>query len=516
MTSAPRRNPESGYALLFVYMLAACVAVMLYAQLPRVAFEAQRDKEQLLIDRGEQYERGIQLYFRKFHQYPPTLDALDKTQNIRFIRHRYVDPMTGKNDWRLIHVGAGGVLTDSVLNKGKSLAGSDKPPEKQTFVSEIGLVGTTNTADPNQPVNLATRRRASDTPGGPGAPGGPPATADPNNAAAVNAGTAGVVPPQQLQGANGGSIVLPDGRVIPAVNGVPGGTGQMQQGQPGQPGQQQTANSPYGMPAQQQAGNSPYGMPAQQQTANSPYGVPAQSNPYPQPSMPGQPGAPPTAAVNLINQLLTTPRAGGLNGMQGQGANPNSPYGGQQGVGQSVASQPGTQLGAQPGVQPGAMQGGIGQPGASPAGTGTNNTGTPITGTTGQTIGAGIAGVATKAEGEGIKLYNERSAYKEWEFIYDLSKDTSTGGRAAQGQVPQQQNGINGMNGANGSAGTGGGIGAGGIGGGGIGGTGIGAGGIGSGSSSSPFGSTVGGSPQQSSPAGQVGAPIPPPQPPPQ
>jgi hypothetical protein len=67
----PPRNPESGYALLFVYMMAASLAIMLYMEIPRVAFEAQRDKEQLLIDRGEQYKRAIQLYVRKYNRFPP-------------------------------------------------------------------------------------------------------------------------------------------------------------------------------------------------------------------------------------------------------------------------------------------------------------------------------------------------------------------------------------------------------------------------------------------------------------
>lgn len=39
-----------------------------------------------------------------------------------------------------------------------------------------------------------------------------------------------------------------------------------------------------------------------------------------------------------------------------------------------------------------------------------------------QTIGGGIAGVATTAEGEGVKVYNEHSLYQEWEFIYDQTK----------------------------------------------------------------------------------------------
>ena len=69
-----RRSSESGFALLLIFAMAAALALMLYVAMPRVAFEAQRDKEQLLIERGEQYQRAIQLYFRKFKQYPASIE----------------------------------------------------------------------------------------------------------------------------------------------------------------------------------------------------------------------------------------------------------------------------------------------------------------------------------------------------------------------------------------------------------------------------------------------------------
>jgi hypothetical protein len=42
--------------------------------------------------------------------------------------------------------------------------------------------------------------------------------------------------------------------------------------------------------------------------------------------------------------------------------------------------------------------------------------------TGGQVIGGGIAGVASTAEGEGVKVYNDRTLYQEWEFIFDPQK----------------------------------------------------------------------------------------------
>ncbi len=142
---------------------------MLFMELPRVAFEAQRDREQLLIDRGEQYSRAIQLYVRKFNRYPADFDALDNTQNLRFLRQHYVDPMTGKDEWRLIHVGPGGVFTDSLIYNKKTGDAANAP---QNFITEAQQVGG-NQTDPSQGVNIAGRVRPSDLPGAPGDPNNP-------------------------------------------------------------------------------------------------------------------------------------------------------------------------------------------------------------------------------------------------------------------------------------------------------------------------------------------------------
>ena len=111
-----RRESEGGFALLMVFLMAAIVALMLYQQLPRVAFESERDKEQLLIDRGEQYTRAIQLYYlANNRQYPTSIDDLEKREK-RFLRRRYKDPFTGKDEWRIIHTN-GAFLTDSLVQK---------------------------------------------------------------------------------------------------------------------------------------------------------------------------------------------------------------------------------------------------------------------------------------------------------------------------------------------------------------------------------------------------------------
>ncbi len=111
-----RRRRERGSALLIVFLFAAMIAIMLYMELPVAAFEAQRNKEQLLIDRGHEYAHAVKLFVRKFGMYPASIDQLENTNRMRFLRARYKDPFTGKDDWRLLHAGPNGQLLDSKVN----------------------------------------------------------------------------------------------------------------------------------------------------------------------------------------------------------------------------------------------------------------------------------------------------------------------------------------------------------------------------------------------------------------
>jgi hypothetical protein len=376
----PAGDSRAGYALLLVYAMAATIAVMLLMQLPRVAFEAQRDKEQLLIDRGEQYSRAVQLFVRKYNRFPQDIAALENTQNIRFLRHKYKDPITGKDEWREIHVGPGGIFTDSLVY-GKKKKGDQNAP--QTFIAEMQQIGG-NGASGQEGVNLALRKRPSDQAGATGDPGsGGSNPAFPNNGQPFSGNNGSVPPNGSQQGQSGPVMVLPDGRIVSANStgqASPPGQGVFS-GQPGQniqpPGQQPGQGfPPNGFPPGFQP---PSGMGVQQGFNQQP-GQPQFGNPN---GFQNQPNAPPSAAANLINQILTSPRPGGLNGNQ-------------------------------------------------------NNTGTPAgQGLGGQTIGGGFAGVASKHEQEGIKIYRERTAYNEWEFVYDMSKDTNLTGGGRGGVNPQ-------------------------------------------------------------------------------
>ncbi len=96
-----RRKPdEEGYILVAVIFMMALLILSLAVAIPKVRADIQRDREEETMERGKQYVRAIQLYYKKFHAYPPNLDALVKSNNIRFLRKKYVDPTTGKDEWK--------------------------------------------------------------------------------------------------------------------------------------------------------------------------------------------------------------------------------------------------------------------------------------------------------------------------------------------------------------------------------------------------------------------------------
>ena len=103
--SSSRAKQEGGFILLAVLFLIALVLIMLAVAAPKMARSIQREKEIELVHRGEQYKRAIKLYYKKFGSYPTSIDQLVETNNIRFLRKRYTDPITGKDDWRIIHLG---------------------------------------------------------------------------------------------------------------------------------------------------------------------------------------------------------------------------------------------------------------------------------------------------------------------------------------------------------------------------------------------------------------------------
>lgn len=98
-------DAEAGFMLVFAIFLVALVFIALAVAAPVVAKDLQREKELESEHRAQQYVRAIRLFYLKNKTYPPSIEALESTNNVRFLRKQYIDPLTGKNDWRIIHVG---------------------------------------------------------------------------------------------------------------------------------------------------------------------------------------------------------------------------------------------------------------------------------------------------------------------------------------------------------------------------------------------------------------------------
>jgi hypothetical protein len=349
--SVRRQKHQRGSALLVVLVFAAIIAIMLYRELPIAAFEAQRQREELLVARGNEYKRGIKLFVRKIGRFPGSMDELENTNRIRFLRHRFVDPLTGKDDWRPIHAGPGGIILDSkvaaktntnssTLGQGTTFAGFNN-----SFNGDAAAVAAA--ALENTP-SAGLRQR-------------PPPT--------KNAGSETSDPLAALTGA----VSSPDPAnpsSPPASSGVP-----------------PPIDPATGLPVQS----------VQNALAANGNGV-----------------------TSLADQLNNT--------------NPKVP---ETGLGNTSAF--GNNQSGQP-VQ--------GANGSSPQPVG--NQGSLTNGN--QLTGGGIAGVASNAEGKGIKLVNDQSKYKLWEFYYDLRKDQNSGA-AGLGQTATNPNGTNGANGTNGTNG---------------------------------------------------------------
>ena len=158
---------EEGYVLLAVMFLLLLLTISLAIALPKMSKEIQRDRELETMQRGKQYIRAIRLYYKKFGAYPPNVDALVKpTNNIRFLRKKYADPTTGKDDWKPIRFGQNKCPTVMGFF-GQPLAGSSIAgigPSGQSGLTGSGLSSdTSSTTDSSATPSQTAGSTASTT-----------------------------------------------------------------------------------------------------------------------------------------------------------------------------------------------------------------------------------------------------------------------------------------------------------------------------------------------------------------
>jgi type II secretory pathway pseudopilin PulG len=100
-----QRSPESGYILIVILIAVTLMSIALAAAVPALKTQIRREQEIELQHRGKEYIKAIQKYYHKFGRYPASIEQLENTNNLRYLRKRYKDPITGKDDWRIIHLG---------------------------------------------------------------------------------------------------------------------------------------------------------------------------------------------------------------------------------------------------------------------------------------------------------------------------------------------------------------------------------------------------------------------------
>src|SRR3954466_6145901 len=83
----------------------AVLTISLLAASQSIATQIKRDREEEMVHRGQQYVRAIRRYYRKFGRYPAKIEDLEVSNNIRFLRRRYKDPMVPNGEWKVLHYG---------------------------------------------------------------------------------------------------------------------------------------------------------------------------------------------------------------------------------------------------------------------------------------------------------------------------------------------------------------------------------------------------------------------------
>src|SRR5258708_4267610 len=114
----------------------ALITMALLTVVPEIGQQIRRDREEEMRHRGTSYMRAIQHFYKKFGRYPMRVEELENTNNVRYLRKRYKDPMTKdpatgqEKDFKLLH------QTDISLNNGPVLGptpgqqqpGTNTPP----------------------------------------------------------------------------------------------------------------------------------------------------------------------------------------------------------------------------------------------------------------------------------------------------------------------------------------------------------------------------------------------------
>lgn len=135
------RSGESGYLLLAVMLIMTLILIAMSVEAPRIAQQIKREKEEELVHRGKDFAYAVKRFAHKNGgRYPVSIEQLEDTNHVRFLRKRYKDPMTGDSDWKLIHYGEAQITIPTTNSTNPGLNPSTQNP---------GLGGGTTPTTPN-------------------------------------------------------------------------------------------------------------------------------------------------------------------------------------------------------------------------------------------------------------------------------------------------------------------------------------------------------------------------------
>ena len=240
------QNPrERGSALLIVFVFAAMIAIMLYKELPVDAFESERNEEQLTIDRGNEYAHAVKLYYRKFGNYPASIDQLENTNQMRFLRHRFKDPLTVDGEWRFLHGLPNAGIVDSKVNPIQTNLTGMSPNGTSAGTNANGTPSAASGTGANSASASTSSVFSSSSADDTAAQNTMPALPQRPPAVAANGGTPGQVANPADASADPTKPLLTPSQMAAAQNGPPGvggngtgtpDTGNTTTGTPGAPG----------------------------------------------------------------------------------------------------------------------------------------------------------------------------------------------------------------------------------------------------------------------------------------
>jgi len=131
--------------LLAILLIMALMIIAATFEAPRMVQQMKRDREEEMIHRGTEYARAIKKFYKKFGRYPANLEQLDNTNQIRFLRKRYKDPLTKDGKWKALNYGDIQTLLNSntpgtpaaaLVTQGQGAFG------QPSSISSIGTTGT--------------------------------------------------------------------------------------------------------------------------------------------------------------------------------------------------------------------------------------------------------------------------------------------------------------------------------------------------------------------------------------